>query len=216
MSQEHLESSLEGIRQLLSQLHGEVTVLEDTYDQVLLVLRKLEGAYDRDDLTGLFRRNAFFSKWEALLGECERLNESCGILLIDIDHFKRINDTHGHPTGDEVLKRVASMLKQFESPGCIVGRYGGEEFILGVKGTDAEILGLAEMIRCQAERLTGSAQAENEPSFAIERRAEWRCTLSAGIASARRIGFDAPRLLKAADVALYEAKRSGRNRVKAA
>ena len=59
--------------------------------------------------------------------------------MIDIDHFKRMNDTHGHATGDEVIKRVATLLKQFESPNCIVGRIGGEEFAVAIKGTDAEI-----------------------------------------------------------------------------
>jgi diguanylate cyclase (GGDEF)-like protein len=213
MDQERLEASLEGIRHLLSHLHGEVTALEDSYAQVLLVLRKFEGVCDVDDLSGLLRRRAFFHRWETLLQECQRLNESCGVLLIDIDHFKRVNDTHGHPTGDEVIKRVASLLKQYESPNCVVGRYGGEEFALAVRGSDAEVLGLAEFIRRGAERLHGPVIG---PDGAPQSGVEWKCTLSVGMASARKEGYDASRLLKVADVALYEAKRKGRNRVHAA
>jgi diguanylate cyclase (GGDEF)-like protein len=206
-------ADLEGIRHLLSHLHGEVTALEESYTQVLRVLRKFEKACEIDDLTGLLRRQAFFDRWRAMLDECERLGESTGILLIDIDHFKQVNDTHGHPTGDEVIQAVAELLKQYESPRCIVGRYGGEEFVVAACGTDAEVLGMAEFIRRGAERLHGPVVGPNgEPSAEVE----WKCTLSVGMASARHVGFDAPRLLKSADEALYEAKRKGRNRVSAA
>ena len=213
MDREHLETSLEGIRHLLSHLHGEVTNLEDSYNQVLSVLRKLEGVVSVDDLTGLLRRRAFFQRWECLLEECRRLNEDCGVVLIDIDFFKRVNDTHGHPTGDEVLRRVASLLKQYESPNCIVGRYGGEEFIVAVKGSDAEVLGIAEFIRRGAERLHGPVIG---PDGNASKQVEWKCTLSAGMASARNVDYDATRLLKTADKALYEAKKKGRNQVRAA
>src|SRR3989338_4385039 len=93
---DQLAASLEGIRHLLSHLHGEVTALETSYSQVVSVLRKFEGLCDIDELTGLRRRQAFFQKWETLLSECRKLNENCGVLLIDIDFFKQINDTHGH------------------------------------------------------------------------------------------------------------------------
>ncbi|MFL5814477.1 MAG: GGDEF domain-containing protein, partial [Bdellovibrionia bacterium] len=135
MNQEHLEESLREIRQVLSLLHGEITVLEDHYSRVLLVLERFEGAADIDDLTGLLRRRAFFRKWQALLDACEKLQKNCGVLMIDIDHFKKVNDTHGHPTGDEVIKRVASLLKQYESPRCLVSRLGGEEFAVAIQGT---------------------------------------------------------------------------------
>ena len=131
--QNQMAASLEEIRHLLSHLHGEVTALESSYTQVLSVLRKFEKAVDTDDLTGLLRRRAFFQTWETLLQECQRLNEACGVLMIDIDHFKHVNDTHGHPTGDEVIKRIASLLKQYESPSCIVSRLGGEEFAVALK-----------------------------------------------------------------------------------
>ena len=213
MNQEKLETSLEEIRHLLSTLHGEVTVLEESYSQILLVLRKFETVADFDDLTGLMRRRSFFQKWQALLEECHRMKESCGVLMIDIDHFKTINDTHGHPTGDEVIKRIATLLKQYESPHCLVSRLGGEEFAVAIRGTDAQTLGMAEFIRRGVERLHGPVfGVDGKPSS----RVEWKCTLSVGMASAQKVGYDASRLLKAADVALYKAKQKGRNRVSAA
>ena len=213
MDQEKLEASLGEIRHLLSHLHGEVTALEEGYSQLLQVLRKFEGAANIDDLTGLLRRRSFFRLWEALLEECQRLNEGCGVLMIDIDHFKRVNDTHGHATGDEVIKRVAALLKQYESPNCIVSRLGGEEFAVAIRGSDAEVLGIAEFIRRGAERMHGPVMDKNgEPLCSVE----WKCTLSVGMASASKAGFDASRLLKAADEALYVAKRGGRNQVRAA
>jgi len=203
-----VEASLEEIRHLLSHLHGEITVLEESYNQVLQVLRKFEEIAEIDDLTGLLRRKAFFRRWEAILSACEKMNEDCGVILIDIDHFKKVNDTHGHPTGDEVLKKVAGLLKSFESPNVVVSRLGGEEFAIAVRGSDAEVLGVAEMIRRGAERLHGPVVGKPEVS--------WKCTLSAGMASARKEGFVASDLLKSADEALYRAKNAGRNQVCAA
>ncbi|MCC7441321.1 MAG: GGDEF domain-containing protein [Bdellovibrionales bacterium] len=213
MDLKHLEGDMEGIRHLLSHLHGEVTALEATYSQVLHVLRKLEDRAETDDLTGLMRRAPFFEKWDALIESCRKMGQNCGVLMIDIDHFKAINDNHGHPTGDEVLKRVAELLKQYESPDCFSGRYGGEEFAVAIRGTDAEILGRAEMIRRGTERLHGRVLGrDGTPSANVM----WKCTLSVGMASSRKEGLDAPRLLRAADAALYDAKRKGRNQVRAA
>lgn len=209
MDQGQLAANLKGIRQLLSHLHGEVTALETSYSQVLQVLRKLEGDASTDDLSGLYRRKPFFEKWDTVLNECQKLNENCGILLIDIDHFKVINDTHGHQTGDEVISRVAGLVKQFGSPRCFTGRYGGEEFAVAVKGTDAEILGLAEMMRRGVERLYGAVPG-------TEGKVQWKCTISIGMSSAAKDGYDSEKLIKSADDALYEAKRRGRNQVRAA
>lgn len=212
MDQKHLESKLEGIYNLLSHLHNEVTTLEDSYSQVLQVLHKFESVYEIDELSGLLRKGAFFERWNDLLRECQALQENCGFLMIDIDHFKRVNDTYGHPTGDEVIRRVGQLLRQFESPNCVTGRYGGEEFVLAYRGSDAELKGLAELIRKNVERLRGPVIGSDGQLSADH---EWKCTLSVGIASTHNIGFDAPRLLKAADEALYKAKGAGRNQVRA-
>jgi diguanylate cyclase (GGDEF)-like protein len=209
MDQEQMETNLKGIRQLLSHLHGEIAALETSYSQVLTVLRKLEGDATHDDLSGLYRRKPFFQKWEELLRECAKLNDNCGMLLIDIDHFKAINDTHGHQTGDEVIARVAALVKQYESPRCFTGRYGGEEFAVAVRGSDAEILGLAEMLRRGVERLYGSVPG-------TEGKVQWKCTVSIGMASSSKDGYEGEKLIKHADEALFDAKKRGRNQVRAA
>jgi diguanylate cyclase (GGDEF)-like protein len=216
-----MDSHLREIRHLLSNLHGEVTVLEESYTQVLQVLRTISGVANVDDLTGLLRRRPFFQKWEALLEECQRLNQMSGVLMIDIDHFKRVNDTHGHATGDEVIRNVASLLKQFSSPDCIVSRVGGEEFAVAVRGTENEISGVAELIRKGTLKLESGV----------------KCTVSIGVAidsSSSPLGPESSRpacvgnnrnlertdlaekatiLLSRADEALYQAKNSGRNQV---
>ncbi len=203
MNREHLEGSLEGIRHLLSHLHGEVTALEATYTQVLSVLRRLEDKASRDDLTGLLRRNALFRKWEEIVEQCQKLNESYGVLLIDVDHFKKVNDNHGHATGDEVLKRVGQMLREFEGQGLrAAGRLGGEEFVLIAQGTPEELQILGEHVR---ERFAAETRSQGPVA----------CTLSAGVASSST-EKDLTPVLERADGALYTAKRSGRNQVRAA
>lgn len=200
MDQGHLTTRLEDIKTLLSHLHGEVAVLEESYRQVLLVLRRVENRADRDDLTGLLRRDAFFQKWQSLLDECERVQEDFGVMLIDIDHFKRVNDELGHQKGDEVLQRVSEILQRFESPRACVGRYGGEEFILGVRGSHEEVRQLAEEVRVAVSEI------EIDPSQ------KWNCTVSIGVASGDR-REQVRNSVRAADEALYTAKRTGRNRV---
>lgn len=193
MDREQMESRLEGIRHLLSHLHGEVTALGTTYDQLLSVLRTVQDQSMRDDLTGLMRRNAFFATWNALIAECAQLQEQTGVILVDIDHFKKINDTQGHDVGDQVITRVAQILKRFETPQSAAGRLGGEEFALAVRVRDAstQVPALAEQIRVAVEREAG-------------------CTISVGVAFA---GQDPHVLLKRADAALYSSKQTGRNRV---
>ena len=132
-----VEASLEEIRNLLSHLHGEITVLEESYTQVLQVLRKFEEIAEIDDLTGLLRRKAFFRRWDAILGACEKLNENCGVILIDIDHFKKINDTAGHAVGDEVLRIFAERMTQNLRSFDLVARLGGEEFVVLLPATPA-------------------------------------------------------------------------------
>lgn len=198
--QNSLEKDLKGIRQLLSHLHSEISSLEAQNATVLQALRKFESLCDTDELTGLRRRNSFMEKWTALIQECQKLEENCGILMMDVDFFKRINDTHGHATGDEVLRRVSGLLKQFESPNCVAGRLGGEEFAMAIRGTEAEVHAVAEMVRKNVESLQSPVP----------------CTISIGTASTKRKGLETSELLKAADEALYAAKHAGRNRVKAA
>lgn len=201
MDRKQMEASLKEIHHLLSHLHGEVTVLESSYTQLLQVLRNFEGAAHFDDLTGLLRRREFFRKWEALLKECERLNEGCGVLMVDIDHFKQVNDVHGHSVGDMVLRALAGTLQTKLRRVDIVGRLGGEEFGILLPHTDAEAAGrVVDRLRIEFGSQSFEAAAGG---FGV--------TFSAGITSNSVFDNEMLEMINGADESLYEAKRQGRN-----
>ena len=203
-----LSESLVSIRHLLSHLQGEVAALETSWSQVLLVLSKLEEACSVDELTGILRRNAFFEQWEILsLGDIRGADARTGVILVDLDHFKRINDTYGHAGGDQVIRAVGELLARFQEPGrCIAGRLGGEEFALVMRGGEEEILGTAQLIRRMISRLEFTSSCGNR---------KWSCTASLGI-SVRGKDMTSAQTMVAADEALYRAKGEGRDRVCAA
>jgi diguanylate cyclase (GGDEF)-like protein len=155
-----------------------------------------------DGLTGLFNRRHFLAVVAAEWHRFERYNRPISMLMIDIDHFKSINDVHGHDVGDRVLARVAAICQEHVRTTDILGRLGGEEFGLMLPETssgDAAIL---------AERLRQSIA-----SMRVDVAGQpVRATVSIGISQAKD-GEDSTALLKQADVALYVAKRSGRDRV---
>lgn len=168
-----------------------------------------------DTLTGLFNRNKIM---QLLTEETERLallhNEqeikqiseqqaSYCLIMLDVDHFKAINDTHGHPAGDKVLEVIARTIKQEIRDGDQVGRYGGEEFLLILPETDLESArAQAERVRSAIEKLTVSVDQREIP-----------VTASLGIATKYPVEPDYEGALKRADDALYQAKNLGRNRV---
>lgn len=158
----------------------------------------------RDNLTGLYNRSYFLSQ-VGPLAELNALRDlGLAILLLDIDHFKVINDTYGHPVGDQVLREVAEVLRESTRPEDLVARYGGEEFILALPISSQDLaLARAERIRSQL----GSRQISAGGKLV-------RVTGSLGLAFAppTRI-HDVTLLISRADEALYEAKRAGRNRV---
>jgi two-component system cell cycle response regulator len=150
-----------------------------------------------DPLTGLLNRRAFFERATEL---CDRADVLSAI-MVDIDHFKRVNDLHGHDIGDRVIRAVAELLA---AQGEAVGRLGGEEFVILLKGrTMTEAVELAERLRAQSTELSFETAKET-----------FRVTLSFGV-SERRSGDSIDGFLRRADVALYAAKAAGRNRVMA-
>ncbi|MGE5617000.1 MAG: diguanylate cyclase, partial [Bacillota bacterium] len=162
--------------------------------------RELERLARRDALTGLQNR---MSANERLKGEFLRLRrtgEPYAILMIDIDHFKRINDTFGHEIGDGVLRQVADILLDGLRASDFLARFGGEEFLALLPATDEE--GAAST----AEKLREAAAAH---SFG----AAGRLTISIGVAMAIAVDGDEDDAVRRADAALYEAKRAGRDRV---
>ena len=161
-----------------------------------------------DALTGLPNRRAFEAHYAELYRDTREGLERLSVAFCDIDHFKKINDRHGHDTGDRMLKAVASSLSAISSENCHVARHGGEEFVMLFRGNSPE----------QAlERLDGLREALAARNF-VDRHNDQpigRVTFSAGIADA--FAYPDPReALRAADRALYKAKESGRNRIELA
>ncbi|WP_041077522.1 diguanylate cyclase [Thermotoga caldifontis] len=157
-----------------------------------------------DHLTGLLNRRSFMDRLEAELNRCIRLRRPLGLLIADIDFFKKINDTYGHRVGDEVLKNFAVILKKNLRAYDFAGRYGGEEFIVCLVECDIE-----ESFKV-AERLRTAIQSQ--PMFQTEDEREIFVTASFGVTALGQEPKNIDQLIKEADEALYEAKRSGRNR----
>lgn len=167
--------------------------------------QQIETMAITDDLTGLFNRRHLLTRFNQEFQRATRLKKELGCMMIDIDHFKNINDTYGHLTGDMVLKETAGMIRDSIRAYDIAGRYGGEEFLVALPDTTFEnILHLAERIRLSiAESLrTRDGISIKEP-----------VTVSIGIASATAEDSSPNDLLLRADNALYKAKGQGRNRV---
>nr|WP_249115864.1 diguanylate cyclase [Azoarcus sp. L1K30] len=155
-----------------------------------------------DPLTGTSNRRHFLDVMETELARLKRRGGVASLLMTDLDHFKRINDLHGHAAGDEVLKHFVAIVRETLRKTDVVGRIGGEEFAILLPGEDKE--GAREL----AERLRESL--ENSPSIVGEKSIP--CTVSIGIAALRANDTSADAVLQRADEALYTAKRTGRNR----
>lgn len=160
----------------------------------------------RDGLTGIFNRQHFVKEAELLLQHCRRSSRGACLVLIDLDHFKIVNDTHGHAVGDRVLRRVVEACQEHLRSTDIFGRLGGEEFgILLPECTLEQAVARAEQIR---EAITTAATGEDAPGIPI--------SASFGVTVTTRSGYELRQLLIHADEALYQAKREGRNRVRVA
>ncbi|MEJ2347448.1 MAG: diguanylate cyclase [Gammaproteobacteria bacterium] len=157
----------------------------------------------RDALTGQYNRREFKARLGMELQRARRYSHPFAVLLIDIDHFKKVNDTYGHPAGDRVLVTVAGALHDSMRPADTVARYGGEEFAVILPETRAETaVAMAERLReCVAEQ---SVHLGNE---------EIRVTASVGVAAFPQHGGRTDVLMQEADRALYAAKAAGRDRV---
>ena len=184
--------------------------LQDELDQKN---RELEVANKRlrklsitDGLTELYNHRHVHELLRDEFERSRRTEEPLAVTMIDLDKFKSVNDTYGHPTGDVVLYETARILGDTAREIDMVGRYGGEEFIVILPNTDeAEAAAFAERVRTAVE-----AHVYRDPDTSVE----LRMTCSSGAASFPTEGVDTPeQLLKRADAALYMAKESGRNRV---
>jgi diguanylate cyclase (GGDEF)-like protein len=165
-------------------------------------LVKLQKMADTDYLTGLMNRRAFLAVAEDTVEFCRRYRRGMATLMIDIDHFKKINDVHGHAAGDDAIKRIAEIINQSIRSTDKAARFGGEEFVVLLREIDQETaLRLAERIRDSIERATIT---HGETSFAA--------TVSIGVAINADGDRDVQDMIERADQGLYIAKKSGRNR----
>lgn len=164
---------------------------------------KLSNMAMVDELTNIFNRRGLMDAAEMLRANCSRINKNMSLIVLDLDNFKEVNDEHGHPVGDEVLKVFAETVKYEIRAGDVFGRYGGEEFCVICPNTEeAEATALAERIR----------QEFSKTDIEI-RKVKERFTVSAGVSCSSEVGFDFKGMLAAADSALYIAKNQGRNQV---
>lgn len=171
------------------------------YIEVARLFARTQELATIDPLTGLFNRRGWLQAGLHELDRAERYERPLATLILDLDHFKRINDSHGHPIGDEVLSEVAARLLVCLRKIDLIGRYGGEEFMALLPECDRSS---AEMV---AERVR---RAIESPAFATS-AGELFVTTSVGVASSEVEPLNLDTLLRAADQALYAAKRAGRN-----
>jgi diguanylate cyclase (GGDEF)-like protein len=168
-----------------------------------LMHQQLQAAARTDAKTGLLNAAAWQREADTEIARSTRTGESLALLLIDIDHFKRVNDAHGHLAGDQVLIGVASTLVSQLREYDVIGRFGGEEFVVLLPGADLlEGCRVAERLRNRVRRLSVPADDESVT-----------VTVSVGVALFRTHGQDLLELLASADLALYRAKKSGRDRI---
>jgi diguanylate cyclase (GGDEF)-like protein len=198
---------LEKQRIKLKRLVDEKTAeLNEKIIQIEKLKKKAELMAITDELTGLYNRRFFIEVINKEIKRAERYQEKLGLLLIDLDHFKNVNDKFGHQAGDKVLKELAQILKNSVRKTDIIARYGGEEFVIILINPEKSFA------RDVAERIR--ERVENH-SFKINSKSV-RMTISIGISfypAEKKPDVDYNELIKLADHALYEAKRRGRNKV---
>lgn len=166
--------------------------------------RSLHAAATIDGLTGVANRESFAKRLVSETSFAQRHGTPLALLMVDIDHFKRVNDTHGHQAGDHVLRTLGSWLRQVVRTEDVVARYGGEEFAVIARGIDpAQTKAFAERLRITIEAL--SIRWEEQ---------ELHITISIGAAAHTRESSEAlSEIVQIADRALYQAKNTGRNKV---
>jgi diguanylate cyclase (GGDEF)-like protein len=194
--------------------HKTSAALDDTIerftDQLSLSLtnielrERLENMALRDGLTGLYNRRFLDEALERDLVKLKRDNKAAALLLLDVDHFKRFNDSHGHQAGDEALRRVATALSASVRASDVVCRYGGEEFLVFLPDCNiAEAKTKAEAIRATVAGTSMTMGERVIPSV----------TISIGLAMFPEHAPTRAQIIQVADAALYRAKGAGRNRV---
>lgn len=168
---------------------------------------RLKQQATHDPLTGLYNRKELETRLTREIARCIRYNHRLSVFMLDIDHFKRVNDQYGHQIGDTVLTNLTSLLERSIRKSDFSARYGGEEFVIVLSETPLDqAKDLAERLRKQVA----------DHSIRLENNAEINLTISIGVATYPDHAESLKELLKAADMAMYAAKKAGRNQVKTA
>ena len=168
-------------------------------------IESVEQSASVDSLTKLYTRGHFSQRFETEVRRAKNYAHPLSILLLDLDHFKNVNDTNGHPAGDIILMRVGEILRQHVRSSDIVARFGGEEFVVIMTSASKEqALSFGENLRNTIESTTFRIPGRDSPL---------QMTISGGVATYPRDGDTTADLLRVADKALYEAKQTGRNRI---
>jgi diguanylate cyclase (GGDEF)-like protein len=191
-----LEETLASKNRELNKTNAELAILNEKLDRLATI----------DELTELFNRRHALMRLEEYAANARRTGQPMACVLVDIDHFKLVNDTHGHDVGDVVLHEIAQALSGSARSGEVVCRLGGEEFLVVCPNATVEMaMVLAERLRIAVESLVIRCNS-----------LELRVTVSAGVAELDPEMEGWKELLKHADQQLYEAKKAGRNRIVAA
>jgi diguanylate cyclase len=185
--------------------HDRLREMSERIETLQEDLQEAQQNASLDTLTGLPNRRALETGLKRMVDAARMMRGAVSIALCDIDHFKQINDRHGHDVGDRTLRLVADILSTDASADCMIGRYGGEEFLILLEDYDAESAAhRIEALRADLARRHLRSRDTDEPIGQI--------TFSAGVA-ALGLGETAADLLRRADAALYRAKHEGRDRV---
>ncbi len=185
-------------RNMLSVIANQIAAALDN----AFMYEKLEEMATTDGLTGLTIRRTLMERFSEMLERARRMGRPLSVLITDIDKFKSVNDTYGHQVGDEVIRKVARVLKSQARSIDLVGRYGGEEFVAVLEDTDGQgARNFAERVRQEVEKLVFDSE-----------QGPFHSSISIGIATFPAHGSTETELIECADRALYHAKRTGRNR----
>ncbi|HYO10706.1 MAG TPA: diguanylate cyclase [Tepidisphaeraceae bacterium] len=187
------------IEEKSARLRQMLEMLQQSRDEINRQNQELQQLATTDPLTGCMNRRSFFAAFETQWSSAKRYTHPLACIMVDVDHFKKINDRHGHSTGDQVLRHVAELLRQLARDTDLVCRYGGEEFAILLPMINGEGVQLA------AERFRKGIEAKPIAGISV--------TASVGCSAIEFDARDPQALLDQADKSLYAAKRGGRNRV---
>ena len=203
----HIEARVKAFTSGADDYLPKPVVTEELLARVRVRLEKsrlLKERSDKDTITGLLLRRAFVEQFNGMLADCERNKSVMSVCLMDVDHFKKVNDTYGHISGDSVLSGFGQLLLRRFRVDDLRGRWGGEEFIIAFRREDKQTM-CAAINRVQEEFCKMTFESEDNRQFNV--------SFSGGIASYPEDGDNLHELLSIADKRLYNAKHAGRRRV---